>query len=96
MFFLIFYVHVRIHTRFWKRKNALISTLLCLNVAHGHSESQSRSEGALAVFTSFLLPLCCVLAALPVSKSDDDDVDVMMINCTAAENGRRGFAPHLS
>lgn len=28
------------------------------------------------MFTSFLLPLCCVLAALPVSKSDDDDDDV--------------------
>lgn len=76
MFVLIFYahVHVRIHTRFWKgKKNALISALLYLKVVHGHSESQTRSEVALAVFASFLLPFSCVLAALPVSKSDDDD-----------------------
>lgn len=58
------YVYIRDSGR---EKNALISTLLCLSVAHGHSESQPLSEGALTVFTSFLLPRCCVLAALPVS-----------------------------
>lgn len=96
MFVLRFYVHVHIHTRFWKGGgDALISALLYFEVVHGHSESQTRSEVALAVFASFLLPLSCVLAALPVSKSDDDDGvdgdDIFV--CAAAEKRLWIFAP---